>query len=113
MTKSSQRLPAARHKGAQWGVGFGRRPSLMTEPISGSALASNSARYWGRGRKENFEMLYWALVFLLIAIVAGAIGFGGVAVAFAGLAKIVFFVFLVLLVVSLIARVGRGPRSLP
>jgi hypothetical protein len=29
-------------------------------------------------------MLYWALVFLLIAIVAGAVGFGGVAVAFAG-----------------------------
>ena len=50
-------------------------------------------------------MLYWALVFLLIAILAGEVGFGGVAVAFAGLAKIVFFVFLVLLVVSLVAHV--------
>jgi len=59
----------------------------------------------GETCKGEFEMLYWALVFLLIAIVAGAIGFGGVAVAFAGLAKIVFFIFLVLLVVSLVAHV--------
>jgi hypothetical protein len=32
-------------------------------------------------------MLYWALVFLIVALVAGGVGFGGVAVAFAGLAK--------------------------
>ena len=50
-------------------------------------------------------MLYWALVFLLVSIVAGAVGFGGVAVAFAGLAKIIFFIFLVLLVISLVAHV--------
>ena len=50
-------------------------------------------------------MLYWALVFLLVAIVAGAVGFGGVAVAFAGLAKIIFFIFLVPLVISLVAHV--------
>ena len=33
-------------------------------------------------------MLYWALVFLIVALVAGAVGFGGIAVAFAGIAKI-------------------------
>jgi uncharacterized membrane protein YtjA (UPF0391 family) len=59
----------------------------------------------GANLQGEFGMLYWALVFLLIAILAGAVGFGGVAVAFAGLAKIVFFVFLVLLVVSLVAHV--------
>ena len=48
-------------------------------------------------------MLYWALAFLLVAIVAGALGFAGVAVAFA--AKIIFFILLVLLVVWLIAHV--------
>ena len=42
-------------------------------------------------------MLYWALVFLLVPIVAGALGFGGVAVAFA--AKIIFFH---------LARIARG-----
>ena len=36
-------------------------------------------------------MLYWTLVFLVVAIVAGALGFGGIAGASAGLAKILFF----------------------
>ena len=39
-------------------------------------------------------MLYWALVFLVIALVAGALGFGGIAGASAGIAKILFFIFL-------------------
>jgi uncharacterized membrane protein YtjA (UPF0391 family) len=58
--------------------------------------------------KETPSMLYWALIFLLVAIVAGALGFGGIAGASAGIAKILFFIFLVLLVVSLIAHVSRG-----
>ena len=57
-------------------------------------------------------MLYWALVFLVIALVAGVLGFGGVYVAAAGIAKILFFIFLVLFIVSLIAG-GRGRRALP
>jgi uncharacterized membrane protein YtjA (UPF0391 family) len=48
-------------------------------------------------------MAYWALVFLLVAIIAGALGFGGVAVAIS--AKIIFFILLVLLVVALVAHV--------
>ena len=38
-------------------------------------------------------MLGWALVFLLIAIVAAVFGFGGIAVASAGIAKLLFFLF--------------------
>lgn len=45
-------------------------------------------------------MLYWALVFLLIAIVAAVFGFGGISLAAAGIAKILFFIFLVLFVVA-------------
>ena len=52
-------------------------------------------------------MLYYALVFLVIAILAGVFGFGGVAIASAGIAKLLFFLFLVLFVVSLIMHVGR------
>jgi uncharacterized membrane protein YtjA (UPF0391 family) len=40
-------------------------------------------------------MLYYALVFLVIALIAGVLGFGGVAFASAAIAKICFFVFLV------------------
>ncbi len=38
-------------------------------------------------------MLYYALLFLLIALIAGFLGFGGVAFAAAGIAKICFFYF--------------------
>jgi uncharacterized membrane protein YtjA (UPF0391 family) len=52
-------------------------------------------------------MLYYALVFLLISIVAAVFGFGGVAIASAGIAKILFFVFLVLFLVSLVTHMSR------
>jgi len=52
-------------------------------------------------------MLYYALVFLLIAILAAMFGFGGIAIASAGIAKILFFVFIVLFVVSLITHMSR------
>jgi uncharacterized membrane protein YtjA (UPF0391 family) len=57
-------------------------------------------------------MLGLALTFLIIALVAGALGLGGVAILSASLAKILFFVFIVLFLVSLIAGgVGRASRG--
>ena len=53
-------------------------------------------------------MLAWALAFFILAIVAAALGFGGVAGASAGIAQILFFVFLALLVVTFVARALRG-----
>jgi uncharacterized membrane protein YtjA (UPF0391 family) len=52
-------------------------------------------------------MLGWALAFLLIAIVAAIFGFTGIAVASAGVAKLLFFVFLVIFLVTLIMSVAR------
>lgn len=54
-------------------------------------------------------MLYWALVFFVVALIAAFLGFGTIAGAAAGIAKILFFVFLVLFVLSLIfGLAGRG-----
>ena len=53
--------------------------------------------------EEIQKMLWYAWVFLLVAILAAVLGFGGIAVAAAGIAKICFVVFLVLFVVSLLA----------
>ena len=47
-------------------------------------------------------MLWYAWVFLVVAILAAILGFGLVASAAAGIAKIFFIVFLVLFVISLI-----------
>jgi uncharacterized membrane protein YtjA (UPF0391 family) len=53
------------------------------------------------------NLLHYAIVFLVIALIAAAIGFGGVAgVAMEG-ARILFWVFIVLFVVSLIANFVR------
>jgi uncharacterized membrane protein YtjA (UPF0391 family) len=53
-------------------------------------------------------MLGWALTFLVVALIAGVLGFTTVAGAAIGIAKILFFVFLVLFVVSLVAHLVRG-----
>ena len=51
-------------------------------------------------------MLYYTLLFLLIAILAGALGFGVIAGTAALIAKVIFILFLVLFVASLL-RKGR------
>ena len=47
-------------------------------------------------------MLTWALIFLVVALIAGAFGFWGVASAATGFAKILFVVFLVLFLGSVL-----------
>ena len=46
-------------------------------------------------------MLRWALVFLVVAVIAALLGFGGIASASAGIAKTLFFVFLIVFVIML------------
>lgn len=55
-------------------------------------------------------MLYWALMFLLVALVAAVFGFGGIASTAAGIAQVLFVVALVLFVVSLVAGMARRRR---
>ena len=52
-------------------------------------------------------MLRWALAFFVIAIIAAVFGFGGISVAAAGIAKILFFIFLVLFLVALLSGLVR------
>jgi uncharacterized membrane protein YtjA (UPF0391 family) len=53
-------------------------------------------------------MLKWAVVFLLIAIVAGIFGFSGIAAASATIAQILFGVFLVLFIGALVLGLAIG-----
>jgi uncharacterized membrane protein YtjA (UPF0391 family) len=52
-------------------------------------------------------MLYYALVFLVVALIAGVLGFGGIAGASAGIAKILFGIFIILFLISLAMRLFR------
>ena len=55
-------------------------------------------------------MLGWALTFLVIALIAAALGFGGIAGASAGIAQILFYIFLVLLLISLVMHFAEALR---
>jgi uncharacterized membrane protein YtjA (UPF0391 family) len=52
-------------------------------------------------------MLRWTVIFLLVALVAAAFGFGGIAVASAGIARILFFIFVILFLASLLSGLIR------
>jgi uncharacterized membrane protein YtjA (UPF0391 family) len=53
-------------------------------------------------------MLSWVLTFLIIALIAGVLGFGGIAGASVEIAKIIFFIAVVLFLVSAVLGVARG-----
>jgi uncharacterized membrane protein YtjA (UPF0391 family) len=76
--------------------------ALLERP---SGFGKQAARLFGGG--GTTDMLHYALVFLLIALVAALLGFGGIAASFAGIAKILFFLFIILFLVSLIMNVSR------
>jgi uncharacterized membrane protein YtjA (UPF0391 family) len=54
-------------------------------------------------------MLYYAIVFAVLALVAGLLGFIALSGTLAWTAKVLLFVFLVLFVLSLALGRGRGP----
>lgn len=53
-------------------------------------------------------MLRWALIFLVISLVAALFGFTGIAVTAAGIAKILFFIFLVITLIFLVMGLAAG-----
>lgn len=54
-------------------------------------------------------MLKYAIIFAVISLIAGALGFGGIAVGAAGIAKVLFGLFLILTVIFLVlAALGVG-----
>lgn len=52
-------------------------------------------------------MLRWAVGFFIVALIAAAFGFLGVATAAVGVARLLFYVFLILFLVSLIGGLAR------
>jgi uncharacterized membrane protein YtjA (UPF0391 family) len=60
-----------------------------------------------KGFRQMGNLLHYALLFLVVALVAALLGFGGVAGTAMEGAKILFWVAIVLFVVSLIAGMIR------
>jgi uncharacterized membrane protein YtjA (UPF0391 family) len=53
-------------------------------------------------------MLSWVVTFLIIALIAGVLGFGGIAGASIEIAKTIFFIAVILFIVSAVVGVARG-----
>ncbi len=57
-------------------------------------------------------MLKWAIIFLVVSLVAGALGFTGIASGAARIAKILFGIFLAIFIVLLILAFVVGDALL-
>jgi uncharacterized membrane protein YtjA (UPF0391 family) len=55
--------------------------------------------------QENAIMLKWAIIFAVLAVVLGLLGFTGIAGAFMGIAKILFWLAVIIFVVLLVLGV--------
>ena len=53
-------------------------------------------------------MFSWALTFLIIALIAAVLGFGGIAGTAIEIAKIIFFVAILLFLISAVIGLARG-----
>ena len=52
--------------------------------------------------------MYWAFIFFVFALVAGLLGFGGIAGASIEIAKVIFFIAIVLFLISAVIGLARG-----
>jgi uncharacterized membrane protein YtjA (UPF0391 family) len=57
-------------------------------------------------------MLRWALIFFIVALIAGLLGFTSIAGAAIEIATIIFYIFLILFVISLVIGLVSGRKVL-
>jgi uncharacterized membrane protein YtjA (UPF0391 family) len=53
-------------------------------------------------------MLSWVVTFLVVALIAGVLGFGGIAGVSIEIAKTIFFIAVVLFLISAVVGLARG-----
>jgi uncharacterized membrane protein YtjA (UPF0391 family) len=64
----------------------------------------------GGNKQGDIEMLKWAVIFFVVALVAALFGFGGIAAGAASIAKILFFGFLIVAAIMLVVGLTAGKR---
>lgn len=58
---------------------------------------------------QEFPVLHYAVAFLVIALIAAVLGFGGIAADAAGIAKLLFYVFAAMAAVAFVIGLKRKP----
>jgi uncharacterized membrane protein YtjA (UPF0391 family) len=90
---------------------FAPDPSFPRRIVFSDSGAS-TPRERDNGNLKDLDMLGWVVTFLIIALIAGILGFGGIAGASVEIAKIIFFIAVVLFLVSAVVGVARGRSRL-
>jgi uncharacterized membrane protein YtjA (UPF0391 family) len=82
---------------------------LRQATVSGADSATGGGMI--QSARSETTMLRWALIFLVVALIAGFFGFFHLEHTAATIAQVLFFVFLILFVIGLISGRGRtvGP----
>jgi uncharacterized membrane protein YtjA (UPF0391 family) len=62
----------------------------------------------GKTDEAELVMLSWVVTFLIIALIAGILGFGGIAGVSIEVAKAIFFIAVVLFIISAVVGLARG-----
>jgi uncharacterized membrane protein YtjA (UPF0391 family) len=60
------------------------------------------------GKTEARVMFSWVITFLIVALIAGVLGFGGIAGASIEIAKAIFFIAVILFLISAVVGLVRG-----
>jgi uncharacterized membrane protein YtjA (UPF0391 family) len=76
------------------------------EPLFQGAISSSKAQE--NKIESEIVMLSWVVTFLIIALIAGILGFGGIAGVSIEIAKAIFFIAVVLFIVSAVVGLARG-----
>jgi uncharacterized membrane protein YtjA (UPF0391 family) len=88
---------------------------MRTSRCIGDASRSRWSRYnantaldrrWGLSPLPETHMLKWAIIFAIVSLVTGWLGFGGLSGATAMIAKVLFGIFVVLFLLAVLAIVG-------
>jgi uncharacterized membrane protein YtjA (UPF0391 family) len=77
--------------------------------FSNSCAASSAAPMSKQNVKSRGRvMLGWVVTFLIVALIAGVLGFGGIAGLSIEIAKTIFFIAVVLFLISAVVGLARG-----
>jgi uncharacterized membrane protein YtjA (UPF0391 family) len=68
--------------------------------------ACNASGHSGHHHRREYTMLKWAIIFAIISLVAGWLGFGGVSGAAATIAKVLFAIFIIIFLIIVLGLVG-------
>jgi uncharacterized membrane protein YtjA (UPF0391 family) len=90
---------------------FARRKKRMREQWAFPVFFNRANRALRNlPRWVSCTMLRWAVIFLIVALIAGALGFWGIAGTAAAIAKVLFFIFIAFFLLMLLLGLFVGSR---